>query len=131
MRSKKVTLSIPWRLWETYEKYAPAAGYADARRLLVWSPLYGISNNNPHHVTAPISKAPADVQDTYVNDLADRFDRGEFAHSSYLEHVIADVMTKLGVKESPETVLALVREALAHRPKGSRGPETGDPVKSP
>lgn len=120
MRSKKVQVSVPWRLWETYEKYAPEQGYADAKGLLVWSPLYGLSNNNPHHVTAPISNAPPDVQDAFIEEIAGRYDRGEFAHTSYLAHVIADVVKKLGVKESPETVLALVSEALSRRPKGAK-----------
>lgn len=113
-----MTLSVPWRLWETYEKHSRQVGYTDAKKMLVWCPLYALSNNNPHHVTAPISKAPPEVQDAWVEDMADKYDRAEFSHSSYLEHVIADVVQKLGVKESPETVLALVRECFMNRPKG-------------
>jgi len=123
MRSKKVTVSVPWRLWEAYEKHSRVVGYRDAKQLIVWSPLYSLSNNNPHHVTVPIAKAPPEVQDEYVNDVVDKYDRGEFSHSSYLEHVIEDAMKKLGVSQPKDVVLAVIRDCLSNRPKGSKKKE--------
>lgn len=120
MRSKKVTLNIPWREWEALEKLAPLLGYESAQHLLIFSPLYTFSANASHDVTVAISRMSVDAQDAKIDEIISAWERGEFTHGSYLAEVIADVVKKLRLPIPEETLTALVREAVTQRPKGTK-----------
>lgn len=117
MRSKKVTLSIPHRLWELLEKHAREVGYADARKLLTWSPIHSLLVRKPHAITAPIAEAPPELQDEIVEQIAEAYERGETRKGSYFEAVLEDIVQRLGVSAPVEVVRAVVAETVRHRPR--------------
>lgn len=112
MRSKKVTLSIPWPLWEAYEKHAPEVGYQNASQMLVWSSLYSLTVGKPHHATAPIASAPPAVQDLIIKEVVGAYLRGEVVHGSYFERMISNVVARFKLPVDPAVLTSLVREAI-------------------
>lgn len=117
MRSKTVTLKIPWRLWEAYEKHAREAGYEGASAMLIWAPFYSLMVGKPHIITAPIASLRPDAQDEIIETIVGRYERGEFTHRSLLENELADVVAKFKLPVAPEVVGTLVSAGVRRQKK--------------
>lgn len=120
MRSKKVTLAIPHRLWDAFEKHAVQVGYTDARQLLVWSAFYSLLVQKPHVVTGPIAQMPLEVQDLFIDEVVGAFERGEFKRGSFFEHILAEVVQRCGVNLPQEVVRTVVADTVRNRRKPAR-----------
>jgi hypothetical protein len=122
MRSKKVTLNIPWRLWGALEKKAPLAGYRNARAMLTWGPLYWLTVNKPHWATAPIAEMSPEAQDGVVEDIVSAFESGTGdGHRLYLEEVLLDVVKQFNLPVDATQLRALMSEIIKNRPKDKPG----------
>jgi len=117
MRSKKVTLSIPHRLWDALERHAKEVGYTSARELLTWSPLYSLLIQRPHSITAPIAGAPPDLQDELVEQIVSAYERGDIKKHSYFEQILADIAQRLAITTPPDIVHAVVADTVRSRAK--------------
>lgn len=115
MRSKTVSLKIPWRLWEAYEKLAPKCDYLDAAQLLIWNPFYALMVNAKHSLTAPISKLNPEAQDAVIERVVSAWEKGEFAHGSFLERTLADIVKDFDLPVKPEVIETLVSDAVRRR----------------
>lgn len=120
MRSKKVTLAIPHRLWDALEKHAPEVGYTDARQLLTWSAFYSLLVQKPHVITAPIAQSPIEVQDDIIEQVVSAYERGETRRGSFFEALLADVAARLGITAPAEVVKAVVSDTVRNRRRGAR-----------
>lgn len=121
MRSKKVTLTIPNRLWDAYEKHALEVGYTNAKQMLVWDPLYSLMVGRPHLITGPLSQCPMQIQDEIIEDIVSSYERGEFTKGTFLGALLDDVVTRLGVTATPETLRAVIADAIRNRPRRKKG----------
>jgi hypothetical protein len=117
MRSKKVTLSVPWPLWEALEKHAPKAGYSDPKQLMIWCAFYSCLVGKYHHITAPIAQAPPEVQDAFLDDAIAAIESGDAERGCYLEHVLADVVKRFNLPVGEEVIKAVLADAVRKRPK--------------
>ncbi len=121
MRSKKVTLQIPWPLWELLEQAAPELGYENANQLLMWSGFYSVAIGKPHNVTAPIARAPEDVQDMFIADLVAARASGATSRGSFFEHLLEDVVKRFNLPNGPDMVKAILADTIQNRPRKPKG----------
>ena len=119
MRSKKVTLAIPNRLWDALEQHAREVGYSDARQFLVWCGFYSLLVQKPHTITAPIAQSSLEIQDEIIDQVVSAYERGEMKKGSYFEALLADVIQRLGVTMPAEVIRAVVAESVRNRPRKS------------
>lgn len=117
MRSKKVTLQVPWPLWELFEEIAPELGYENALQLMVWSGFYSCAIGKPHPVTAPIARAPQEVQDMFIADLIAARKRGAISHGSFFEALLEDVVKRFQLPVGPEVLKAIIADTIQNRPR--------------
>lgn len=119
-------MQVQWDLWEMAEEAAPELGYENALQLFLWSGYYAIAVGKPHTVTAPISRAPLEVQDMFIADLKAARARGETVAGSFFAHLLEDALKRLKIDVPPGVVEAVVRDTIQNRPrKKSRGQELG------
>lgn len=121
MRSKKVTLSIPYPLWEALEKHALDMGYNDVRELLVFSPVYSLLVCRPHAVTAPLAQCPPDLQDEILDEVIGAWKQGEVRKGSYLEALLEEVTKRAGVALPVEVIRAIMADAVRKTGKKKQG----------
>jgi len=112
-----MTVQVPWPLVPLLEEHAKRMGYTSAGQLMLWSAFYSLLVQKPHVVTAPIAQAPAEVQDIFIDDVVAAYERGELQRGSYLEHVLEDLLKRLGVDLLPGVLQAVVADAVRNRPK--------------
>jgi len=125
MRSKKLSLNIPHKLLEAYEKHAREMGYECASQMLIWSPVYSLMLRRAHLITAPLSHLPRDAQDVFVDELVDNLDKPPAESASYMERLLAEVIKKFGLPVPPGVVAAMLADAVKSVPPKSSEPQTG------
>lgn len=121
MASKKVTLSIPARIYDALAEFAPEAGYKSVPELMIWSAFYAVIIGKPHYITAPIAAASRDVQDIFVEDFLAAKERGELNHGAFFEHLLEDMIERFKLPVTPEVLKAMVADMVRNRPKSQRG----------
>lgn len=117
MRSKKVTVPVPWPLVEPLEEFAKLTGYKGLPELFLWTGVYALIVAKPHPVTVPIAQASPGVQDIFIDDIVKLHQEGKLHRGSYLEHVLEDLLKRLGVDLLPGVLQAVVADAVRNRPK--------------
>lgn len=121
MRSKKITLQIPWRLYEVYEKHAPEVGYSNVNQLLAFSPIHSLLVRRFHHITAAIAQADADMQDRVIERIIDDYENGHIRAGSLLDHLLEDVINQFNIPVKRSDVLAyLMAHGVRKRPPSKR-----------
>jgi hypothetical protein len=122
MRSKKVTISVPHKLYELAEKFAKHAGYAKTNDLFIWSAFYAIAMGSRHIVTAPIAGASPNIQDMYIEELRNAVERGENTKSFFAE-LFSKVVEEFKIDAPVDVVRAMVSEVARTRKGADKGKE--------
>ncbi len=119
-------MQIPWPLWELFEEVAPELGYENALQLLMWSGFYSVAIGKPHQVTAPIARAPEEVQDMFIADLVAARKRGAISRGSFFEALLEDVVKRFNLPVSPDVVKAIIADTIQNRPRKSARQKSPD-----
>ena len=122
-RSKKITITIPTRMWEALEKLAPLCGYRNATEMVTWSPLYSFQVPTLHMMTAPLAAMDRAAQDKAIEDAVGPWERGEAASGAFFEDFIAEVMRRIGTTAPPDTVRAVIADVWRTFRNKSREPQ--------
>lgn len=89
--------------------------YEDVSQLLIWNPFWALMVNAKHSITAPISKLKPAAQDEVIEQVVSAWERGEFAHGSFLERALTDVVKKFDLPVKQDVIETLVSEAVRNR----------------
>ena len=116
MRSRNVSLKIPHRLYDAYEKLAKQCGYENVSQLLVFNPLYALMVNAQHSLTADIAKLSPEAQDAAIEQIVKDFENGSYSHGSYFERTMREAVERLQLPISADVLETLVAE-LARNPR--------------
>jgi hypothetical protein len=112
MRSKPTTIKIPWKLVEVFEKHAQELGYESIPQFMLWTAIYSIMVRSPHRVTAPLAQSTPAIQDAVIDDIVERYERGESSGGAYFENLISEVLVQLGYGGKEDVVEALIAARL-------------------
>lgn len=113
-------MQVPWPLWELFEEVAPELGYENALQLMMWSGFYSCAVGKPHLVTAPIAKAPQEVQDMFISDLIAARKAGRISKGSFFEALLEDVIKRFNLPVGTEIVKSILADTIQNRPRKSK-----------
>jgi len=118
MRSKPVTVKVPWKLLEVFEEHAKQLGYESVPQFLIWTGVYSIMVGKPHRITVPIAQSSPAIQDQVIDDICERFKAGETFREAYLENLLVEVLKKLGYAGKEDVVEAVIADHIKRRTHG-------------
>lgn len=118
MRSKVVSVRMPWALYEWNLERARTMRpipYKNVSRYLLGMNIHDALVQRDHTLTVEVANAGIDEQDKEIQNLLDAAKSGEKLSGSWLRHLIEECIREADSKVSPEEVESRLSKKIKTR----------------